>query len=51
MGIALISICVGVTLSELVSAMPNAGGQYFWANELAPKKWANVASYLTGWIA
>ncbi|KZF20763.1 choline transporter [Xylona heveae TC161] len=49
--IALISICVGVTLSELASAMPNAGGQYFWANELAPKNYANFASYLTGWFA
>ncbi|MCJ1229273.1 hypothetical protein MMC12_005938 [Toensbergia leucococca] len=49
--IALISTCVGISLSELASAMPNAGGQYFWANELAPKKYANFASYLTGWFA
>ncbi|KAL1970241.1 hypothetical protein VTN77DRAFT_5401 [Rasamsonia byssochlamydoides] len=49
--IAFISACVGVTLSELASAMPNAGGQYFWANELAPRKYANFASYLTGWFA
>lgn len=49
--IAFISLCVGVTLSELASAMPNAGGQYFWASELAPKKHANFASYLTGWFA
>lgn len=31
---ALISTCVGISLGELASAMPNAGGQYFWANEL-----------------
>jgi choline transport protein len=49
--VALVSTCVGITLSELASALPNAGGQYFWANELAPKKWANFASYLTGWLA
>jgi choline transport protein len=49
--ICLISICVGISLSELASALPNAGGQYFWANELAPKKYANFASYLTGWFA
>jgi choline transport protein len=49
--IALISTCVGISLSELASALPNAGGQYFWANELAPKRFANVASYLTGWLA
>ena len=49
--IALVSTCVGISLSELASALPNAGGQYFWANELAPKKYANFASYLTGWFA
>ncbi|KAH8431467.1 choline transporter [Aspergillus melleus] len=49
--IAFISACVGVTLSELASAMPNSGGQYFWASELASKKYAPFASYLTGWLA
>lgn len=48
---ALISTCVGISLSELASAMPNAGGQYFWANELAPKRFTKLASYLTGWFA
>ncbi|KAL8716515.1 MAG: hypothetical protein Q9225_006163 [Loekoesia sp. 1 TL-2023] len=48
--LALISTCVGITLSELASAYPNAGGQYFWANELAPRRYANFASYLTGWF-
>lgn len=49
--IALISTCVGMSLSELASAYPNAGGQYFWASELAPRKYSNFASYLTGWFA
>lgn len=49
--IALISTCVGISLSELASAFPNAGGQYFWANELAPKKYSKFAGYLTGWFA
>ena len=49
--IFLISICVGISLSELASAYPNAGGQYFWASELAPRRWADVASYATGWAA
>ncbi|KAF1916823.1 amino acid/polyamine transporter I [Ampelomyces quisqualis] len=48
---ALVSTCVGISLSEMASAFPNAGGQYFWANELAPKRFTNVASYLTGWLA
>ena len=49
--IALISTCVGISLSELASAFPNAGGQYFWANELAPEGYGKFASYLTGWFA
>lgn len=49
--LCLISICVGISLSELASAFPNAGGQYFWASELAPRRWAGFASYLTGWCA
>ncbi|KAE8135553.1 amino acid/polyamine transporter I [Aspergillus pseudotamarii] len=48
--IGFISTCVGASLSELASSMPNAGGQYFWANELAPKKYARFASYFTGWF-
>ncbi|KAF2202089.1 amino acid transporter-like protein [Delitschia confertaspora ATCC 74209] len=49
--IALISTCVGISLSELASAFPSAGGQYFWAQELAPRRWARFASYATGWFA
>ena len=49
--LAIISICVGISLSELASAMPNSGGQYYWTSELAPKKYARPASYLTGWVA
>lgn len=49
--IALISTAVGVSLSELASAMPNAGGQYFWAGVLAPGRWRRGASYVTGWLA
>ncbi|KAF2263462.1 amino acid transporter [Lojkania enalia] len=49
--IAIVSTGVGISLSELASALPNAGGQYFWANELAPRRYANFTSYLTGWFA
>ncbi|KAJ5573730.1 uncharacterized protein N7459_008157 [Penicillium hispanicum] len=48
--ITLVSLGVGSSLAELASAMPNAGGQYFWAHELAPRKYARFASYLTGWL-
>ena len=48
--ISFISLCVGASLSELASAMPNAGGQYFWASQLAPPKFSRFASYVTGWF-
>lgn len=47
----LVSLCIGISLSELSSALPSAGGQYYWASELAPKRYANFASYLTGWFS
>ena len=49
--IAIISTCVGISLSELSSALPNAGGQYFWTNELASRRYAKFSSYLTGWFS
>lgn len=49
--LAAVSVGVAVSLSELVSAMPNASGQIFWASELAPKRYTRIASYVTGWLA
>ena len=46
--IATISLGIGSSLSELASAMPNAGGQYYWTMKLAPKKYAAFASYMCG---
>ena len=53
-GIILVTIvcaCIGASLAELASAMPDAGGQYFWTSQLASQKYARFMSYLTGWIA
>ncbi|KAJ8060968.1 hypothetical protein OCU04_010047 [Sclerotinia nivalis] len=49
--VASISICVGCSLSELASAMPNAAGQHFWTMELAPKRYARPLSFVTGYCA
>jgi len=49
--LTVISSCVGISLSELASSMPNAGGQYFWVSQLAPKRYASFLSYATGWTA
>lgn len=53
-GIIIVTIACGaiaVSLSELSSAMPHAGGQYFWTSQLAGRRYARFASYLTGWMA
>ncbi|EDO04054.1 hypothetical protein SS1G_06536 [Sclerotinia sclerotiorum 1980 UF-70] len=49
--VASISICIGCSLSELASAMPNAAGQHFWTMELAPKRYARPLSFITGYCA
>ncbi|CAD1783750.1 similar to Saccharomyces cerevisiae YGL077C HNM1 Choline/ethanolamine transporter [Maudiozyma barnettii] len=49
--IAAISICVGVSLGELSSAYPHAGGQFYWTLKLAPKKHKRFAAYLCGSFA
>jgi amino acid transporter len=37
-------------MAEVVSAIPSAGGPYFWAAILSPPKWAPFASWVTGWF-
>jgi choline transport protein len=46
-----VAICVAVSLAELASAFPNAGGQYYWAARLAPKSWHRSTSYIIGNIS
>jgi amino acid transporter len=41
---------VGLSMAEIVSAIPTSGGPYFWAAMLAPKKYAPFLSWLTGWF-
>lgn len=41
---------VALGMAEIVSAIPSAGGPYFWAAILAPKKYAPFASWCTGWF-
>lgn len=49
--VTVVCAAIAVSLSELASAMPDAGGQYFWTSQLASKRYARFVSYLTGWIA
>ncbi|GMM55873.1 Hnm1 protein [Maudiozyma humilis] len=49
--VACISICIGISLGELSSAYPHAGGQFYWTLKLAPKKHKRFAAYLCGSFA
>ncbi|QLQ77888.1 hypothetical protein HG537_0A01350 [Torulaspora globosa] len=49
--VALVSVCIGVSLGELSSAYPHAGGQFWWSLKLAPPKHKRFAAYLCGSFA
>ncbi|CAG9993022.1 unnamed protein product [Clonostachys byssicola] len=46
--VAVFNVAIVITLGELMSSMPNAGGQYYWAMKLAPRKLANASAYICG---
>lgn len=49
---ALVALCVAVSLGELSSAFPHAGGQYFWVARLCPSnRYRRFFSYMTGILA
>ncbi|KAF7455485.1 Amino acidpolyamine transporter I [Pyrenophora tritici-repentis] len=45
--LVLVGSCA-LTLSELASVYPTAGGQYHWTSILAPKSWSRGLSYCCG---
>ncbi|PWA53224.1 amino acid/polyamine transporter I [Artemisia annua] len=45
----LFTLLVGLSMSEICSAYPTAGGLYFWSAKLCGNEWAPFASWLTGW--
>jgi len=44
--LAMLVLCIGLCLSELVSAYPTSGGIYWWASKLGGVK----AGFYTGWL-
>jgi amino acid transporter len=44
--ISLLILCVAVSMSELASAFPTAGGIYYWASQLGGAGWG----WFTGWF-
>lgn len=49
--IFLLYSCAALTMAELASVYPTAGGQYHFSSVLAPKKWNRPISYACGMIA
>ena len=39
---------VVMSLAEMSSMAPTAGGQYHWVSEFAPEKYQKILSYLSG---
>ncbi|KAK5119786.1 hypothetical protein LTR85_007362 [Meristemomyces frigidus] len=42
---------VVLSLSEMASMAPTAGGQYHWVSEFAPKSSQKALSYASGWLS
>lgn len=42
---------VVLSLAEMCSMSPTAGGQYHWVSEFAPAGWQKEASYAAGWMS
>jgi amino acid transporter len=48
--VGLFTIVVGSSMSEICSTYPAAGSVYYWSGVLAPKVYAPLLSYMTGWL-
>lgn len=48
--VSFMTMFVSLSMAEVVSAIPTAGGPYYWAAVLAPKRFSPLASWVTGWF-
>ncbi|KAI9878580.1 MAG: hypothetical protein M1830_000491 [Pleopsidium flavum] len=48
--VSLISTAIAASLAEICAVYPTAGGVYYWSAMLSTKKWAPLASWVTGWL-
>ena len=40
-----------LSLAEMASIAPTAGGQYHWVSEFAPREYQKIMSYTSGWLS
>src|SRR5215469_2681052 len=48
--VGIMTLFVGLSMAEVCSSYPTAGGLYYWAAKLAPAKTGPVWSWFTGWF-
>lgn len=48
--VGLMTLLVGLSMAEVCSSYPTAGGLYFWAAKLAPAEQAPAWAWFTGWF-
>ena len=48
--VGIMTLMVGLSMAEVCSSFPTAGGLYYWAAKLAPVKRGPVWSWFTGWF-
>lgn len=49
--IVIVGLCFStLSMAEMASMAPTAGGQYHWVSEFAPRSKQRFLSYMTGWL-
>ena len=48
--VALISLCISASLSEICAVYPTAGGVYYWSAQLSTPETKNLVSWTCGWF-
>ncbi|KAJ4250965.1 hypothetical protein NW762_011615 [Fusarium torreyae] len=49
-GVSFIIACVALSLGEIISVFPTAGGVYYQSFMLSPPRWRRIASWICGWF-
>ncbi|KXT01031.1 hypothetical protein AC578_4431 [Pseudocercospora eumusae] len=48
--VSLISLSIAASLAEICAVYPTAGGVYYWSAMMSTRKYAPIASWITGWL-
>ncbi|XP_021299405.1 amino-acid permease BAT1 isoform X1 [Herrania umbratica] len=48
--VSMLTMIVGLAMSEICSAYPTSGGLYYWSAKLSGNEWGPLAAWFTGWF-